>query len=104
MIVLKHELFDRFGEKWQAMGATQEMRNLESGLLCFPAPSRACLDHVYSGAGLMHLAMRQPPPGIPKSGTGLAVHEKVVWITLGHATRVNGKPPPVPMARVNCTL
>jgi hypothetical protein len=48
--------------------------------------------------------MRQLPPGILKSGTGLGVQEKIVWITLGYATGANGKPPPVPKARVNCIL
>jgi hypothetical protein len=86
MIVLKHELFDRIGEKWQALGAIQEMRNLESGSLCFSDPPGPRLDHVYSGVRLMDLAMRQPPPEILKSGTGLGVQEKVVLITLGYAT------------------
>ena len=39
----------------------------------------------------MDLAISQPPPGILKSGTGLGVQEKVVLITLGHATGANGK-------------
>jgi hypothetical protein len=52
----------------------------------------------------MDLAMRQPPPGISKSGTGVGVQEKVVWIALGYATGTNGKPPPVPKARVDCNL
>lgn len=97
MNVSKYELFDRAGEEFRAIVAIQELRNLESRSLCFSDPSRVRLDHVYSGARLMDLAMRQPPPGMLKSGTGLDVQEKVVWITLGHATRVNGKPPPVPM-------
>jgi hypothetical protein len=52
----------------------------------------------------MDVAIRRPPPGILKSGTGLGVQEKIVWITLGHAMGANGKPPPVPEARVNCIL
>jgi hypothetical protein len=52
----------------------------------------------------MDVAIRRPPPGILKSGTGLGVQEKVVLITLGHAMGVNGKPPPASIARVDCAL
>lgn len=82
MIVSKHELFDRVGEKWQAMGIIQEIRNSERGSLCFSDPPEFCLDRVCSGVRLMDLALRQPPPDILRSGTGLKVQQMVFWITL----------------------
>ena len=73
------------------MGAIQEMRNLGSGSLCFSDPPEVLRVSCVQRGPIMDLAIRQPPPGILKSGTGLGVQEKVVLITLGYATGANGK-------------
>jgi len=49
MIVSKHALFDKVEGGLQYAEAIREMRNLESGSLCFVDPSGARLDYVTSG-------------------------------------------------------
>ena len=97
------ELFDRVGEKFQAIDPNHEMRNLKSGSLCFSDPPGSCLNHVSSRVPLMGKPSSSTTNGTEPvrvfAGQGLCLYEEVdIAATHTRSGRSTEPATPIPLS------